>query len=464
MAPKQEKKAKETPAPPKEEEVFDPAAPCKKPNKDEYEARIKTVIDSINKKKEDIGAIVAKIDEKNTNKEAYEADRKSLYDQLGSLKSQKATYLDQKKALFQADKADKDKKFEMKKKLKDMSKDKLLCNEEEIDNEIRKLEMGIAMGTLGDIRAEKKAMQEISKLKKKKPEAALHTKEMAKLEAETKVTDSPSQDRRKLDKEQISAKLSEFTAEQAGVLEKIDALKAEKETRMKKLDPLIQQRTKLREEVSALMDEKQKIIDERKLAFDRWKQHDKHVRDLKRAKEDAEWEAWQNQKDAEDAEKELNQPNPFMDQILLLQQTMDYCRGLLPLSQAAKVVEKEIEHDLPKGTAVMASKKERSEEMYFNATKGKKGKKGMKMLQPLEENEGGASKKKQTQSIKHTADSLTVFRKLGLATPMVIADLPDIISQLQDKLDDENDKAAQHEAEKRAKVEEARQKKAEPVA
>merc|ERR1711923_591373 len=116
-----------------------------------------------------------------------------------------------------------------------------------------------------------------------------------------------------------------------------------------------------------------------------------------------------------------------MEQVLLLEQTIDYCKSLLPQLCTKAADNKEIEHDLPKGTAVMASKKERGDEMYFNATKGKKGKKGMKLLPQLHdqndpEHAQKVMQKQNAKSIKHTAESLTVFKGLGVGTPMVVSD------------------------------------------
>lgn len=470
MAPKKSEKAQDSS--PKVEKVTkksssdekkESTAP-KKPNKEFYESKINEISGSIQKKKDEITAIVDKIDEKNKgtskedSKEAYEANRKGLFDELTAIKEEKTALIEQRKGLFSQEKQEKDKKRDMQKQLNTMSKDKLLCSEEEIDNEIRALEMSISMGTLGDIKAEKKAMQQIAQLKKKKPEAVKHGKMMAKLEAETKATDSPSANTRKSSLEEISAQLDGLTAKQQEISKKIDALKEEKNKRNESIKPLIEVRSKLREEVTGLINEKSKVIEERKQAQSEWNAHEMKLKDARKAKEDAEWFAWKKQQDANRAERQLSAPNPMNEEVITLEQTIDYCNGLLPKTHAAAVKEKDIIHDLPKGTLVMKTKKERSEEMFMDATKGKKGKKGNKLLVHVDdkEHDEAALKKKQSQAIKHTAESLSIFKQLGLPTPMIVSDLPEIIRRLNGKLEDKKEEAKIWEEERKAKVADAK--------
>lgn len=450
----------------------------KKPEKKDYEDKINDITAQINKKKEDIAEIVKKIDDKNLqqatakdgktentedSKEGYENQRKALFNELSAIKEEKNQVLEQKKQLYSQEKQEKDKKRDMQKELHTMAKDKLLCSEEEIDNEINKLEMSISLGTLGsDIKAEKKVMQQISLLRKKKPEAIAHGKKMAKLEAETKATDSPSATTRKTSLESLSTQLDKLSEKQTEVSKKLDALKEEKNKRQELIRPLIEARSKLRQEVTDLMNAKTKVINERKDAFSKWKIHEAELQKARDKKWNEEQAAWEAEKEARNAEKELSAPCPHMDHVICLEQTIDYCKGLLPLQQQKAAKEVDVIHDLPKGTQVMKTKKERSEEMFCDASKGKRGKKGNKILSANNDEEHLASmmKKKQSQSIKHTAESLTVFKSLSLPTPMIVSDLPDTINRLQSKLDDASAKVKDWEAERKNKIAEALKAKA----
>merc|ERR1712086_405116 len=186
----------------------------------------------------------------------------------------------------------------------------------------------------------------------------------------------------------------------------------EREARSKKLQELIAQRTALRDgfneqkrEFSVYLAEQRRIKQEKY-------QEDRKVQQ----------EQWRIQK----LEKQIEalDDQPHVAEITLIEQTEKWCNDLLPKDTTEKKEEKkETVFNNKDGEEVMASKKDRNEEMYFVPSKVK-AKKGQKKGA-----EGDASKK----PIKHNAETFKLFDSLKLDAPITTADIPALLIKLEEQ-------------------------------
>merc|ERR1712054_327951 len=103
---------------------------------------------------------------------------------------------------------------------------------------------------------------------------------------------------------------------------------------------------------------------------------------------------------------------PYVSEITLIEQTVKFCKDLLPQDSGKKEEEKkEIEHNNEDGEMVLLSKEKRAEEFYYAPTK--KGKKG----KSAKSSEADGSKK----PIKHNAETFKLFDSLKLDPPLTVA-------------------------------------------
>merc|ERR1711907_237717 len=113
---------------------------------------------------------------------------------------------------------------------------------------------------------------------------------------------------------------------------------------------------------------------------------------------------------------------PFVAEITLIEQTLKFCKDLLPKEEgAAKEEKKETTYNNKDNEVVMLRKEDRDEEFFFAATAKKKGKKG-----PAAKADGAPKSK----AIKHNAETFKLFEKLKLDAPITTADIPALIEKL----------------------------------
>lgn len=421
-----------------------------RPNKEAYEKRIQAVQEQIEGKKEEIKKVIETIDKKSTGKEGYETSRGGLFDELKTIKARRGEFIEKKQELVKQGRAEREAAFQSKRELQDMEKAGKDLNEESLEAKINQLEYKLETSGNLTLKEEKGIMKQIKDYRAQLPKAVAHTKKLEQLKAGQAATDGSSapQASRQETIKSLDEQLDALKVEQEGISKKLDKLKETRDGEMDKLKPLIEKRGTLRDAVGTLIEEKKNIVGERNKAYDAWRAYEDKMREERRSREQAEWDKWRAEQEKVAAEKELEQPNPFLGETTLLEQTIDYCKGLLPKEAAAKEEEKEIQH--LEGFQAMKSKRDRDNEMYFEATKGKKGKKNMKNLTPKEDKElsTGAGKK----AIKHTAESFSIFKQLEVSTPMSVGELPELLEALQKKLDLVNKKVEDWEAERKAKV------------
>jgi len=131
-------------------------------------------------------------------------------------------------------------------------------------------------------------------------------------------------------------------------------------------------------------------------------------------------------------EQLLNQPH--LAEVALLEQTINFCKTLLPKTQKEEVENVEPEYNSPEGYAVIVKKKDREEEMFMTATKKK-----------------GLHKKNKTASsnvIKHDAYTFRLFEALKITAPSTTDQIPATLETLTSELTKYQEKIAEWEKKK----------------
>merc|ERR1712187_298869 len=130
--------------------------------------------------------------------------------------------------------------------------------------------------------------------------------------------------------------------------------------------------------------------------------------------------AWKIKKMEKEVEK-LDE-NPYVGQITLIEQTIQFCKGLLPQEAAEnKEEKKDTVFNNKDGEVVLGKKEDRANEFYFAPTKKKGGAK--KTSKPSED----LTKK----PIRHNAETFKLFDSLGLEAPITVADVPALLEKLE---------------------------------
>lgn len=290
------------------------------------------------------------------------------------------------------------------------------------------------------LKQEKDCMMQIKKLKAKKPQVIQAAKQYERMKAQCDAATAPDPSKTVDEQlQEINEKMKALTERQDGEYKKINELKEKRSQQMGGVDSLIQGKTKLKEECEVLLKDRTAIADERRAkqkAFNEW---EKEQRAERRRRQEAEWAKQQAEWDADQAKRELEKPNPYLNETTLLEQTIDYCKGLLPKEEAAEEATKVLDHNNPEGAKILLSKKDRDAEMYFAPTKKKNLKK-----------KGGDKPK--ASAIKHTAETFQIFQQLKLQAPMTTDDLAPLLEKLEGSLAEYQDKVRVWEAERLEKL------------
>ncbi|CAD7949915.1 unnamed protein product [Amoebophrya sp. A120] len=453
MAPKKEEKAPKKEAKKeesKEAKEVDLSVKPPKPDDAAFKKRTDEVSAEIDAKKADMKKLTDKISGRNEGKEAYDEQKQALYNSMNSVKSEQQALIAQKKALQDQKRNTEKEEREAKRQLSALEKDVAHLTEEGIDNEIKKIEYTMATRSMS-LKEEKEYMQQIKKLKAQRPQAQKQQKEYEAMKA--KVDSGAQVDHNATFADQLTqleAAIKEKKSSHEDFYEQIQKLKQDRDSKMSGVSELIAKKKQLAEDVQELVANRNAIHEEKRAmqkTFNQWEQAERKKRQQKIEAERKEWEA---KAEAERAKWELEQPNPYLNETTLLEQTLDYCKNLLPKSEEAKAEEKK-EVNAPDGVRVLMSKKDRDTEMYFEATKKKSLKKK------------GGDKAKAT-AIKHTAETFAIFDQLKVKAPMTTEHIPALMDQLNGQLASYMEKVKVWEAERAAKLEAAKNAEADAQA
>merc|ERR1712113_1027997 len=186
-----------------------------------------------------------------------------------------------------------------------------------------------------------------------------------------------------------------------------------REVVQKKIADLISQRSQLRDEFRQAQYE-----------YKAWQAEQRRIRQEKYQEgRKAQEAAWQIKKMEKEVEK-LDE-NPYISQITLIEQTVKFCKGLLPQEAVEqKEDKKDTVFNNKDGEVVLSKKEDRADEWYFCPTKKKGGPK-----------KGKASGDESKKPIKHNAETFKLFDTLGLEAPITVAVVPALLEKLDKQME-----------------------------
>lgn len=425
----------------KKEKAKDGAKVPQKPEDAAYNARIAEIDAKIDGKKTEMQKLQVVINQRSVGKEAYEEQRTALYDQMTAIKTERSALAEQRKALRDNEKQLKEKARSAERGLKDLLRSSESMNEEALTDKIAGIEYKLSISTMS-LKEEKAMLQEMKKLRALKPQAQKITRELETARAAA-ASGEHSTDATTVGEQMtnLTERINKLEGESQVAWEKIQALKEERKKQTSGVEKELEKKDKLKNEIDVFWAEKKGIFGELKAAKDAYFQFQRAEREAKskrweaeRAKQDAEWES-------ERAKSELEKPNPFLSEVTIVAQTLDWCKIQLgEKDEVAEAEKKDLDHVNPEGSKILISKKDRDMDMYI-VPKGKKLRK-----------KGGDKVK--SSAIKHTADTFQVFEELKLTPPTSTEQIPALQEKLEKMLADVNKKIADWEEERKKKVEE----------
>merc|ERR1719291_521217 len=199
-----------------------------------------------------------------------------------------------------------------------------------------------------------------------------------------------------------------------------------REAVQKKIAELVGQRSKLRDDFKQEMNEyKAWQAEQRRIRQDKYQEE--------RKAQEAAWKIKKMQKEVEKLDE-----NPYVSQITLIEQTMKFCKGLLPQDAVeTKEEKKDTVFNNKDGEVVLGKKEDRADEGYFTPTKKKGGPK-----------KGKASGDESKKPIRHNAETFKLFDTLGLEAPITVAEVPPLLERLEKQIEDCQAKVESWEAQK----------------
>merc|ERR1712070_584609 len=186
-----------------------------------------------------------------------------------------------------------------------------------------------------------------------------------------------------------------------------------KEGLQKKIQEKIAERTTLRDEFAA---EKRKF--QEYLAAQRRAKQERYQEEQKARQ--AEWKLRQLERKVEALDDQ-----PHVAEMTLIEQTIKFCKDLMPQETEEKKDEKkDTAHNNTDKETVLLSKESRNEEIYFAPTKKEKAAKKKAKA-------AGSSK-----TIKHNVETFKLFDSLKLDAPITTADIPPLLEKLDAQMKD----------------------------
>merc|ERR1711896_79240 len=174
------------------------------------------------------------------------------------------------------------------------------------------------------------------------------------------------------------------------------------------------------------MGERQKLRDDFSAEKNAYREYQAEERRRKQERDQEEQKARQEEWKRKQIERKVEQMDeqPHVTEITLIEQTISFCKSLMPKEEDdKKEAKKETTFNNKDGEVVLLQKENREEEFYYAPTAKKKGKKG----------KAPAADTKKT--IKHNAETFQLFDKLKLDPPITLADIPPILEKLDAKME-----------------------------
>jgi len=429
--------------PPAKEKAKKEAAPKKKvekeakpklvqPDKAKYNKEIADKNAEIEHLQRDMQTVQKKLQEKNQDKDDFMKKKKLLANKMQVFGEEIKRLNDERKELKTQVIGKVNNSKMLNKSLKNAQQSITFKSEEALDARIKEIEFEMFTGTL-TLQEEKRKVQEIQQLKKQKPKINATREKVEALESK--------QEELKADKgiEELEEQIKTVDLKVADVWKAKEAIKKEylmlvdNNKKQNETSELYEEKTNLKNQISALIqsrNELRKQLQEEEVAYRKAKQEEVRLAQERRH------QANQERKEADEKEKmeEDLMIQPHLAEVALLEQTITFCKSLLPKEKNDEELKKETAFNNPEGYAVLKNKNDREEEFYMVSSK----KKGL-----TKKNKAAPS-----QTIKHDAWTFQQFDALEIKAPNTTKEIPDTLVQLQEKLDEYKEKITEWECKK----------------
>lgn len=417
----------------KEEKKTTPEKPCEKARDAAIEVH-KKEIDAL---KEDQAKLKVQIEKAQSGKDEYQSERTLMWEKLKAIDVDKKALKEKKDALLNHFKS----QNEAKKSLSKLGREANTMNEEKIDEAIRRLESKMTTTTMS-LKETKLAMAEIKKFKAQRPEAAKKAQEFEDQKAKNEAADVVPEG---VDKEtqlaDVKEAIKKLTEEHNKQYTEITAHQGKRSEKMEGSKELIDKKTALREQINEIVAKKDAIWTEYKEKSKLFNVWEKEQRMERMKKQQAVWEAEKAVWAAKDAERELEQPSPYIEKFIKVDQAIQFCKDLLPKAKEEETVaEKKELTQLVEGATILCKKSDR--DAFFSVV-------------PKKKNLRKQNTKVKSNAIKHTGDTLSTFKDLGVVAPVTTLELPATLELLEVQLKDLEEKTAAWETDRKAKIAEA---------
>ncbi|KAI5475599.1 nuclear segregation protein Bfr1 [Pseudohyphozyma bogoriensis] len=326
---------------------------------------------------------------------------------------------------------------------------------QDVDNQIKALDAKVNAGVMKLV-DEKKALMEISSLKKTRKTVESFSSQQAAIDADKAKIDTI---RASLDDPEAKAISDKFTAVKA----ELDKINKEQEELSKSRDSLYEERNAASKELDAVYTKKKESAAVFREANNKFYQKLNEDRAKRMERQRAERQQYEDNKKAEQNQRALEEA-----QAPAFEREIEDCRTLIGFFQkrigvavtetsggglftradvagVPKLEVRQVDTAVPAG-AVAAKKKGEQEEEYFMGGGGKKKKGGKKVPE---------EKKEEDEKLNLPFGTLTALLTLGIASPLTVKEVPATIEALQTKkkyFDDNQDRVTKEKiaaAEKR---------------
>lgn len=275
-------------------------------------------------------------------------------------------------------------------------------------------------------------LEEIKQLKKQRPKVS----KIDAQESQAKEQKEAAQAESKGSKEELDAIWAEINNHKAARDKLYDSLKElneERESQTGDVSSLFTQRDELNAKIKEQFEARTQLRNDFKQKENEYYDYERQQRKLRQEK--AQEERDKRKAEYKQAERQrkvdrLDEPD-FLHEMSILQQTMKFCKSFMPKEEKSEETKADIQHNNPDTHTVLASKKERGEEMYFVSTKKSKAAKKAKAA---------------ATQIRHNAVTFKLFKELDLDAPITTDDIPAVIEQLEKKTKYYEDQLAEWEA------------------
>eukprot|EP00746_Dinoflagellata_sp_MGD_P160750 gnl/MRDRNA2_/MRDRNA2_87647_c0_seq1.p1 gnl/MRDRNA2_/MRDRNA2_87647_c0~~gnl/MRDRNA2_/MRDRNA2_87647_c0_seq1.p1 ORF type:complete len:475 (+),score=210.01 gnl/MRDRNA2_/MRDRNA2_87647_c0_seq1:108-1532(+) len=432
-------KAKAKPKPKKEENPEDKIPKVEQPDRKAMEEaclKVNKDIEGLQKKKADLDK---RIGERSTGKEEFFQKKQEIRAKLDDVQARIEAVAGKKDDLYKQIDTEKMAEKQMKDQLAKMKGSLGFKDEADIDKRIADIEFQMWTGTM-TLREEKKLMEEIKELKRSKPKVA----QVKGMESEMAGrTPGGNTDNIRSEIAKQTNDIKELKEEKKQISAQYAKLNEERQKQVADMPELFEERTKLQTQIQEKTGERNKIREEFRAAEQEFNKYMNEIRQIRAAKAAEARQERQAEMDERRRQRQVEQldEQPHIAEITLIEQTISWCKSVLPKEEKATddSAKKAVDYNNPEGAMVLLKKEDREEEFYFAATKKKSAKGGKKK-------EEGSKK-----TIKHDAATFKLFDQLKLDAPLSTDEIPALVEKLESQLEDYNQKVKKWEMEREDK-------------